>query len=454
MKSSSGLVLMLLVTGCAHAPPQRESAVAAPENPAETASTGAAGFAVSPRSQIVPLLDAHQHMMSPAAMDLVVLHPSLPTTTLPADLGRLLRAREAVAEALPYDSVYADDAIMLAEEEGRWWKGDERILDAIGNLPTGLRFVPKTYTVDGTAGFISGNVRPAGSDEETHNFVFGIRKNPNGRWRIASEMMTRIPPPVYAPAITAERIIEVLDDAGIRYGVVLSLGYWFGEPDEEIEDRHAKTRAENDWTVAQTAKHPDRLIPFCGVNPLADYAVDELERCAGMPAVRGMKIHLNNSDVDLTDPEHVERLRQFFRAANGRRLAIVAHINAPLEPLISKVFPEAPDVPIQIAHMGSSWTSAKAFADAIAAGRAGTENLYFDWTAALPIEAERRTPERMADAAATMRRIGLDRILFGSDMPLSVNPSPRDWWRKTVLTLPLTDDELRDIADNLPPYIR
>lgn len=29
-----------------------------------------------------------------------------------------------------------------------------------------------------------------------------------------------------------------------------------------------------------------------------------------------------------------------------------------------------------------------------------------------------------------------------------------EWWRKTVLTLPLPDDEIRDIADNRPPYLR
>jgi hypothetical protein len=48
----------------------------------------------------------------------------------------------------------------------------------------------------------------------------------------------------------------------------------------------------------------------------------------------------------------------------------------------------------------------------------------------------------------------LDRILYGSDMPLAWNPSPRDWWRKTILTLPLTDEEIRNIADNVPPYLR
>lgn len=53
-----------------------------------------------------------------------------------------------------------------------------------------------------------------------------------------------------------------------------------------------------------------------------------------------------------------------------------------------------------------------------------------------------------------MRRIGLDRILYGTDMSLSWNPTPRDWWRKTILTLPLTDEEISDIADNVPSYLQ
>jgi predicted TIM-barrel fold metal-dependent hydrolase len=63
-------------------------------------------------------------------------------------------------------------------------------------------------------------------------------------------------------------------------------------------------------------------------------------------------------------------------------------------------------------------------------------------------------PEEKAEMVRLMRQVGMDRILYGTDMPLPWNPSPRDWWRKTILTLPLTDDEIRNIADNAPPYLR
>ena len=42
-------------------------------------------------------------------------------------------------------------------------------------------------------------------DEGIMSFLFGLVRDASGRWRIASEITTPIPPPEYAPAITAER---------------------------------------------------------------------------------------------------------------------------------------------------------------------------------------------------------------------------------------------------------
>jgi predicted TIM-barrel fold metal-dependent hydrolase len=358
--------------------------------------------------------------------------------------------------------------MVLAEPEERWWKGNKLILQAAGGWEK-VRLIPKAFAADGSAGYISGSLRSLASDVETHSFLMGIQKGTDGNWRIASEMKKPVLPPLYTPSIRAERLIEVMDDTGIQYGVVHSLGFWFGNPNRQIANRHANTMAENDWTVAQAAKFPDRLIPFCGVNPLAEYAISELARCAAMPSVRGMKIHFNNSNINASNPEHLEKLRQFFRAANSAGLALAVHVRGPLQPFIDHILPEAPDVPIQIGHMASGpsqkFENAELFAAAIAAGKPGTRNLYFDWTQALAIEGMWRygnplsglgepTPEVRARMADLMRRLGLDRILYGTDMPLAWNPSPREWWTKTILPLPLSDEEVRNIADNTPPYVR
>jgi uncharacterized protein len=448
----------ILLAGCAHLEPTTPAVDQAQAVPAPAPSGRPTA-----RNEIVPLLDAHQHMMGPAAMSTLYREPSPPAVTVPPALAELLARRERGVDEANYAGLFTEDAQLYAEQQGRWWRGKARLLDSLGDFGTGSRFVPTSHALDGRAGYVAGILQNA-SGQDTHNFVLGLRRGEDGRWRIGSEMKQRIMPPVYAPSITAEKIIEVLDDAGIRYATVLSTAYWFGDPEKPLAeaDRIAGTRAENDWVIAQTRKYPDRLIPFCGVNPVADYAIAEMERCAAM-GIRGMKIH-RNSKFDPGRPADLERLKQFFRAANRLGLAIVVHLRGDPNFYIDQIFPEAPDIPIQVAHMGSGWAVAELFADAIEAGKPGTRNLWFDWTQALPIEglwgygpseglSGTVSPAAKAEVAGIMRRIGLQRILYGTDMPLAWNPTPRDWWRKTILTLPLTDEEIANIADNLPPYL-
>jgi predicted TIM-barrel fold metal-dependent hydrolase len=456
MRVSIALTALALLGGCTNTQ-------AAGQPDAE--ASGPVEIGRTSRDRIVPLVDAHQHLMSPAMVALIAPRGALPSVVVPAPLSDLLRAREAVMKSGPLSSVFTHDAVLFAEGEGRWWSGEAQIVKALGEFPAARKFVPVSYGAEGATGYISGDLQTP-SGENTHNFVLGLKKGPEGRWRIASEMKQRIMPPTYAPAITAERVIDVLDDAGIARSVVLSLGYIYGQPGRVLPgDQYTLVQAENDWTVAQAGKHPDRLTPFCGINPFADYTVAEMERCARMPSVRGVKTHLNNAAADLSQPEQLEKLKLFFRTANRLGLAIVIHVRGSAKPLIDQVLPEAPDVPIQIAHMGSGWSNAVLFADAIQAGKPSTKNLYFDWTQALPIEglwgygpsetiSGSVSTETKAKVAETMRRIGLDRILYGTDMALRWNPTPRDWWRKTILTLPLTDEEISDIADNVPSYLQ
>jgi uncharacterized protein len=125
-------------------------------------------------------------------------------------------------------------------------------------------------------------------------------------------------------SLTARDLIPLLDSAAIRRALVLSVAYMYGSPKRKIQDEYAKVRAENDWTGAQAAQYPDRLLAFCGFNPLKDYAVQELERCAKDPHLRGgIKLHFGNSDVQIDNPVHVEqpppRLSRSEPASYGHR---------------------------------------------------------------------------------------------------------------------------------------
>jgi len=162
-------------------------------------------------------------------------------------------------------------------------------------------------------------------------------------------------------SIDADKLIHSLDEAGIQRAVVLSNAFVYGNPRQEpLADEYDRVKAENDWTLAQSAKYPKRLTVFCSFNPLKDYALTELERCAGDERFgRGIKLQFAASDVNLDDENDVARVRRVFAAANSRHLAIVAHMRTrrakpygvkQAQTFIDQLLPAAPDVPVQIAH--------------------------------------------------------------------------------------------------------
>jgi predicted TIM-barrel fold metal-dependent hydrolase len=214
-------------------------------------------------------------------------------------------------------------------------------------------------------------------------------------------------------------------------------------------------RAENDWTATQAAKLPTRLVAFCSVNPLRDYAVDEVRRCAASGLFKGVKLHNGNSDVHLHNPAHVDRLRAVVRAASERRLAIVIHLwsgddysREHAAVFLREVLPEAHDVTVQIAHFagaGPGYTDAalKVFADAIAAGDPSTDRLYFDIAGV----ANFQPPEVLTTFAARIREVGVRRVLYGTDVG-----SPHGNWAIFRTSVPLTDDEFAAVAKNVAPY--
>ena len=394
--------------------------------------------------------------MSPAALQLIDSPPALAPIQLPAHLDRVLKELQRISGKQQAEEVFTANGIITQVQEGRWVQGHDQINDFVKHIPSSIRYIPKAYSATGETGYIAGNIAFGSGGEEQYNFMLGIVKDPDGSWKIDSQMLSEIEPPEYDRPIVADTIIEKLDDAGIQRGVILSVAYWFGSPARKLplEDERRKTREENDFTISEAAKYPDRLTPFCSVNPLGSYALDEVSRCAAIPAVKGMKLHFNNSRIDLENEGHVEKVKAFFRACDENDLAVVIHISRAHEIFIDRILPEAKSIPVQIAHMASGWENAALFAEAMHAGKPGTENLYFDWTQALPLNNGSRSREMVDDAVHVMRSIGMDRILFGSDMPLPSNASPREWWRKSILPLPLKDEEIRDIADNMPPYLQ
>lgn len=272
------------------------------------------------------------------------------------------------------------------------------------------------------------------------------------------------------PPLSARDLVPLLDDARIRRAVLLSVAYMYGSPSQVVEDEYARVRAENDWTAEQAAQYPQRLVAFCGFNPLKDYALDELARCAGHPGLRhGIKLHIGNSDVRLEDPAHMEQMRRVFRAANEHGMAIVIHLRAnigkerPYGVAQANAFldllAEAPDIPVQVAHLASSGPGFDdvpahvvmgVLADAVQRGDPRTRNLWFDEATI----AEGDIPARdVALIVQFIRQVGVDRVLYGSDVAAAGFLTPRQGWAE-FRQLPLREDEFARIARNVAPYLR
>jgi predicted TIM-barrel fold metal-dependent hydrolase len=284
---------------------------------------------------------------------------------------------------------------------------------------------------------------------------------------LAALMATTTPVAAVQPR-TALDLVEQLDAAGIKRAVVLSTAYIFEQPSRDVDRAAEKLRRDNDWTSSQVAQFPDRLIGFCGLNPLKDYALEELARCAADPHLRrGVKLHFGNSIVDVHNPEHVEQVRRIFRAANARRMAIVAHVRASVTAklpwgreeaviVLNEFLPAAPDVVVQIAHLASagspqdegSQQALEVFVDAVVRNDPRTRHLYFDATTL----GEPPTSGSARRWATAIRRLPT-RVLFGSDATTAA-ATPGDVWTAMRKLLPLTGDEFEGIANNTPPYLQ
>lgn len=270
--------------------------------------------------------------------------------------------------------------------------------------------------------------------------------------------------------VTAADLVALLDAAGIRRAVVFSQAYQFGNPNRPpVANEYVHVKAENDWTSQQVARFPDRLRAFCAVNPLKDYALDELARCAKDPHLRfGIKLHFGNSDIDLTNREHVERLRLLFRAANDRRMAIVVHLRSSVSKerpygatyaraFLNEVLPAAPEVPVQIAHLAGAGgyddplvdEAVGVFVDAVAKGDARLTHVYFDVSGVAGLG---RWEQKANLIAARIRQLGVDRVLFGSDGTVGEYTPQRA--TAAFRQLPLSVTEFKTIENNIAPYMR
>jgi predicted TIM-barrel fold metal-dependent hydrolase len=190
-------------------------------------------------------------------------------------------------------------------------------------------------------------------------------------------------------------------------------GMWFGGPNQALAGDIERTRQSNDAAIALAAKHPE-MMPVATVHPYdGEAALAELQRVAAR-GVKILKIHPHTQKFDAADP----RVLALVRRA-GELGVIVLMDNASILPgdneKLFNLALQAPKTTFIFAHMGGLefrfWnvlklvrTAEDLFAD----------NIYFDISATVTLAADSPIEDEFV---WTMRNVGIDHLLLGSDYP-------------------------------------
>lgn len=211
-----------------------------------------------------------------------------------------------------------------------------------------------------------------------------------------------------------------------------------GSYEEVARQMVERMKRRNVWTC-QIGREQPSLIPFLSLDPSMgpEDAVAEIHRCVEAGA-RGIKLHPASQRFNPDDP----RLWPAYAEAESMGLPVLSHggiffadpeSSEHTRPkAFARVLEAFPRLTLVLAHMGQGYLDeALAMAERFS-------NLLFDTSGVITGTLE-APPISNDEAVALIRRLGADRVLFGSDWPW-FHPL-RDLER--IETLPLSDRERR-----------
>lgn len=220
---------------------------------------------------------------------------------------------------------------------------------------------------------------------------------------------------------------------------LIGMGYVYENPDfYQGEDRYERLKKENDYLLATAQKHPDRIRPFFTVDPLKEYALDEFKRCVGAYPGSGLKLHFNASQVYLTEPAHLVKVKLLFSQAAEKKTPILLHFDnshpkfgePDIKLFVDSILQDLPALSITIAHFGTSGgfnqktkRVLEAFIDQYKKERIPSRHqLFFDISAvALDKDSDgvpKLTKAGFEELSSYIRQLGVEKIIFGTDYPL------------------------------------
>jgi predicted TIM-barrel fold metal-dependent hydrolase len=188
---------------------------------------------------------------------------------------------------------------------------------------------------------------------------------------------------------------------------------WFGGPHQALQGNPSQIRAQNDTLIALASKHP-AMVPIATVHPYdGTAALEELERVARR-GVTALKIHPHTQQFDIGD----SRVLQLVRHAGTLGLVVIidnANIIGGDSERLFNLAVQSPKTRFVFAHIGGMNFR---FWNVLALARTTKDffmdNIYFDISGTVVLAADSPIEEEFV---WTVRNVGVDRVLLGSDYP-------------------------------------
>lgn len=217
-------------------------------------------------------------------------------------------------------------------------------------------------------------------------------------------------------------------EAGIDLGGAAVM--WFGGPHQAPAGKPADIRAGNDGVIALAARNP-KVVPVATVHPYdGQAALDELARVAAR-GIKVLKLHSHTQRFDVSDP----RVLSLVAKAGELGVTVLMDNAAILPGDCQKLFnlaAQAQKTRFIFAHMGAAefrfWNILKL---ARTADGFGMNNVNFDISG--PVQLFADSPLE-AEFIWTLRNVGVDSVLLGSDYPQLTLKSAIDALEKLDLT--------------------
>lgn len=232
-------------------------------------------------------------------------------------------------------------------------------------------------------------------------------------------------------------IAEITKDNDDAKMLLISVGYAYKNPDGNLTEEEFVKR-ENNLLAEKIKTNPNNLIGFYGINPLKEFAIEEIKRCDEELKLDGLKLHLQSNNLNLKDSVHLSKLKEVFQLADERNIPLLIHNNAwdknfgkeYFKIFKEEILDEYNSLTIIFAHVGGGGGFYQFGFDFLNEFNTYFKNekhhqkhkIYFDLSAVIKLIKYPKAKSN-TELLELMKKIGYDKFLFGSDYPVRNSPT-------------------------------